>query len=56
MEVEVPAFTIRELARADRRAVAFTFGRLSQQSRYQRYFHAKPELADRERGHLNLHG
>ena len=40
--------TIRELLPSDRRAVAFTFGHLSAQSRYQRYFSPKNELAPRE--------
>ena len=31
----MPAITIRELVPSDHRAVAFTFGRLSPQSRYQ---------------------
>jgi RimJ/RimL family protein N-acetyltransferase len=44
----MPAITIRELVPSDRRAVAFTFGRLSPQSRYQRYFSPKPELTPRD--------
>jgi RimJ/RimL family protein N-acetyltransferase len=44
--------TIRELVPSDRRAVAFTFGRLSPQSRYQRYFSPKPTLSPRELHHL----
>ena len=43
---------IRELVSSDRRAVAFTFGRLSQGSRYQRYFTAKPALSVRELNRL----
>ena len=42
------SITIRELAAFDRRAVAFAFGRLSERSRYQRYFTAKPALTPRE--------
>ena len=42
------SITIRELAAFDRRAVAFAFGRLSERSRYQRYFSAKPALTPRE--------
>jgi GNAT superfamily N-acetyltransferase len=44
--------TIRELRASDRRAVAFAFGHLSAQSRYQRYFTAKPELTARELRYL----
>lgn len=40
--------TIRELRSSDRRAVAFAFGHLSTQSRYQRYFSPKHELTQRE--------
>jgi RimJ/RimL family protein N-acetyltransferase len=40
--------TIRELVPTDRRALAFTFGRLSPQSRYQRYFGPKAELGPRD--------
>ena len=40
--------TIRELRASDRRAVAFAFGHLSEQSRYQRFLTAKPELTPRE--------
>jgi RimJ/RimL family protein N-acetyltransferase len=40
--------TIRELLPSDRRAVAFAFAHLSAQSRYQRYFSPKDELAPRE--------
>ena len=40
--------TIRPLRASDGRAVAFTFGRLSMRSRYQRYFSPKPALAARE--------
>jgi RimJ/RimL family protein N-acetyltransferase len=39
---------IRELRASDRRALAFAFGRLSDQSRYQRYFSTKPALTPRE--------
>jgi GNAT superfamily N-acetyltransferase len=35
---------IRELAAADRAALAFIFGRLGEQSRYQRFFTVKREL------------
>jgi len=44
----MPAFTIRELVASDRHAVAFTFGHLSERSRYQRYFTAKPALTPRD--------
>jgi acetyltransferase len=44
--------TIRELAASDSRSVAFAFGRLSPQSRYQRFFTAKPELAPQELARL----
>jgi RimJ/RimL family protein N-acetyltransferase len=40
--------TIRALRPSDHRAMAFAFGRLSEQSRYQRFFTAKPELSARE--------
>jgi acetyltransferase len=40
--------TIRELAASDHRAVAFTFAHLSAQSRYQRYFTIKQDMAPRE--------
>ena len=39
---------IRQLAASDGPAVAFTFGRLSERSRYQRYFTTKQALAPRE--------
>jgi len=48
----MPEITIRQLAASDRRAVAFTFGRLSERSRYQRYFTTKPTLAPRELARL----
>jgi RimJ/RimL family protein N-acetyltransferase len=48
----MPPITIRELLPSDHRAVAFTFGRLSLQSRYQRYFAAKRALTPRELQHL----
>jgi acetyltransferase len=44
----MPGFTIRPLAASDRRAVAFTFGRLSERSRYQRYLTTKPALTPRD--------
>jgi RimJ/RimL family protein N-acetyltransferase len=44
----MPTITIRELVASDRRALMFTFGRLSVRSRYQRYFSPKRELAPRE--------
>ena len=44
----MPAITIRELMPRDRRAVVFAFGRLSAQSRYQRYFSPKAALTPRE--------
>jgi len=44
----MPAITIRELTPSDCHAVAFTFGHLSAQSRYQRYFTPKDALAPRE--------
>jgi GNAT superfamily N-acetyltransferase len=40
--------TVRELLPSDRAAVAFAFRHLSERSRYQRFFTAKPELAPRE--------
>jgi RimJ/RimL family protein N-acetyltransferase len=40
--------TIRELRSSDRRALAYTFGHLSEHSRYQRYFSLKRELTPRE--------
>jgi RimJ/RimL family protein N-acetyltransferase len=43
---------IRELRPSDHRAVAFAFGRLSEQSRYQRFFTVKPELSARELARL----
>ena len=42
------AITIRELEPSDRRMVAFTFGRLSERSRFQRFFSAKPMLTPRD--------
>ena len=44
----MPTITIRDLVPSDHRAVVFTFGRLSPQSRYQRYFSPKPALTPRE--------
>jgi RimJ/RimL family protein N-acetyltransferase len=44
--------TIRELVPSDRRALAFTFGHLSEQSRYQRYFTSKHNLTPRELARL----
>ena len=44
----MPDITIRPLATSDRRAVAFTFARLSEQSRYQRFFTTKPALTPRD--------
>jgi acetyltransferase len=44
----MPTITIRELTPSDCHAVAFTFGHLSAQSRYQRYFTPKDALAPRE--------
>jgi GNAT superfamily N-acetyltransferase len=43
---------IRELRPSDRRAVAFAFGRLSERSRYQRFFTARPDLSPRELARL----
>ncbi len=43
---------IRELRPSDHRAVAFAFGRLSEQSRYQRFFTVKPELSAHELARL----
>lgn len=40
--------TIRELVASDHRAVVFTFGHLSDRSRYQRYFSSKQALTPRE--------
>src|SRR5271155_2178755 len=39
---------IRELASFDRAAIAFAFGRLGEQSRYQRFLAVKPRLSERE--------
>jgi RimJ/RimL family protein N-acetyltransferase len=44
----MPAITIRELVASDRRAVVFTFGRLGERSRYQRYLMTKDFLTPRE--------
>jgi acetyltransferase len=44
--------TIRPLAAADRAAVAFTFRRLGEQSRHQRYLGARKTLSARELEHL----
>jgi len=45
----VPAgVLIRELASSDRAAIAFAFGRLGEQSRYQRFLAVKPRLSERE--------
>ena len=48
----MPAITIRELRPSDQRAFAFTFGHLSDRSRYQRYLSPKPFLSARELSHL----
>jgi RimJ/RimL family protein N-acetyltransferase len=48
----MPTITIRELVPSDRPAVLFTFGRLSERSRYQRYFTTKPALTPRELSRL----
>ena len=40
--------TIRELDSSDRRKLVFTFGHLSERSRYQRFFSPKAELTARE--------
>ena len=40
--------TIRELDASDQRKLAFTFGHLSDRSRYQRYLTAKPVLSARD--------
>ncbi len=44
----MPPITIRELLPSDHRAVVFTFGHLSERSRYQRYFTTKRALSPRE--------
>ncbi len=44
----VGPITIRELEPSDGRALAFTFGRLGERSRYQRYLTPKPSLSARE--------
>ncbi len=47
--IRVPAeISIRALLPSDRRAVEFAFGRLSERSRYQRFFTVKPDLPVRE--------
>jgi GNAT superfamily N-acetyltransferase len=43
---------IRELRPSDRRAVAFAFGRLSERSRYQRFFTVRPDLSARDLARL----
>jgi RimJ/RimL family protein N-acetyltransferase len=48
----MPAITIRELRPSDHRAFTFTFGRLSDRSRYQRYLTPKPSLSARDLSHL----
>ena len=48
----VGPITIRELEPSDRRALAFTFGRLGERSRYQRYLTPKPSLSARELSRL----
>jgi len=48
----MPVITIRELARSDRHALAFMFRHLSERSRYQRYFMAKPVLSASQLGDL----
>ena len=48
----MPGITIRQLAASDRRAVVFTFARLGDRSRYQRYFSLKPALTARELNRL----
>lgn len=45
---EMPSIVIRELTSTDRRAVAFTFGHLSEHSRFQRFFMIKKELTPRD--------
>jgi RimJ/RimL family protein N-acetyltransferase len=44
----MPVITIRTLAPSDEHALAFMFSRLSERSRYQRYFTARPTLSARE--------
>jgi RimJ/RimL family protein N-acetyltransferase len=44
--------TIRELAPSDHRAVAFAFARLSERSRYQRFFTTMPDLPARDLARL----
>ncbi|HET6865260.1 MAG TPA: GNAT family N-acetyltransferase [Solirubrobacteraceae bacterium] len=48
----MPVITIRPLAPSDQHALAFLFSRLSERSRYQRYFTAKPVLSSRQLGRL----
>jgi len=48
----VAAITIRELQASDRRALMFTFQHLSERSRFQRFFAAKPVLSARDMSRL----
>jgi len=48
MSVEAPRITIRPLEPTDRRVVEFTFGHLSERSRFQRFFAPKPALSPRD--------
>ena len=48
MSSEPPRITIRPLEPSERRIVAFTFGRLSERSRFQRFFAPKPALTPRD--------
>ena len=48
----MPGITIRQLAASDRRAVAFTFARLGERSRFQRFFSPKRALSARDLSRL----
>ena len=52
MSSEPPHITIRPLEPSDRRIVAFTFGHLSERSRFQRFFAPKPALSPRDMSRL----
>ena len=52
MSSEPPRITIRPLEPSDRRIVAFTFGHLSERSRFQRFFAPKPALSPRDMSRL----
>lgn len=50
---DAAAIEVRELVTADRPAIAFAFGRLGMQSRFQRFLAAKTELSARELDRLS---